>query len=235
MADNEKLHTKTFLASDIQAEDGKREVVAVISTATVDQDNEVVLPNGLVKKDYSGIPVFFNHEYTGNIKAMPIGSVRWIKTTLHDDIPALISKAYISDKTDDAKNIFNLMQDKCIRGVSIGFKSLEESKPTQIELKKWSGAKNIIRKYEIKEWSITPFPCNEQSVALMVSKGYPQKYIDMLSSKSQAEEIVVNEVVNEIKKTEPKSEKEIIDIIGKCSAMNFIKIDTDKIIRRIFN
>lgn len=232
----EQLKFKSFIP-ELSCDDGKREIVAIISDATIDNDGEIVLPSGLIKKDYNGIPIFFNHNYAVDMNALNIGVVRWIKSGINNGIPALLSKGYISDKTEIAKNIFNLMQDECLKGISIGFKTLDEGRPTNGEIKSnpvWKNAKNIIRKYEIKEWSVCPMACNEHAVALMVSKGYKQEIIDKLVSPKQEEAVIINNIKNEIK-SESNEPVNVWQIIQKNLDSSWIRgIDKDSIIKNIF-
>jgi len=230
------------MATDLTVEDGKREIVAVISASTVDAEGDVVLPQGLQKADYSGMPIYFNHQYAFKTDALPIGSVKWIKPGNHQGIPSIISKGSISEGTQNARDVFNLLQDKSIKGVSIGFTPIKTAKPTAQELVQFPGAKQIIHSWKLKEWSIAPLQCNQQAVALMVSKGYSQERIDALMEKAVIEEIT--EEVNDSEKHEGSSAKkpvktltvtEIKNIIAKRIDNSWIKIDTDSLVKRILS
>ena len=50
--------TKTFKAH-VEVNKAKREVTAIISTDSVDSDADVVLPAGLVKKQFAGMKVLW--------------------------------------------------------------------------------------------------------------------------------------------------------------------------------
>ena len=96
----------------------------------------------------------------------------------------------------------------------------------------WKGAKNIIRQFVIKEWSICPMACNENAVALMVSKGYKQAIIDQFVSPKQAEAVIIDTVLKAV----PDVKKVAVwEIISKHIDSSWIKdIDKDSIIKQIF-
>ena len=161
------MKTKQFTATDMTVDEATREVVAIISTDSVDRDKEVVLPSGLDKKNYGGNPVvLYGHDWQG----LPIGTTRWVK----QQGGQLIAKYYISDKTEFARDVFGLLQDGVLKAHSIGFNVLEASEPTTREIKKrpdWADAKNVIRKWELLEFSVVAIPANPDAIALAVAKG----------------------------------------------------------------
>ena len=159
--------TKQFNA-DVQVEEGKREIVAVISSNVVDRDGEVVLPKGLQKKQFAGNPVvLWSHDH----KTPPIGKALWVKS----DGDKIIAKARISDKTQLARDVFELLKEGTLNAFSIGFETLDQSPPTTKEITKepmWASARNIIRKWSLLEFSVVACPCNPEALAMAVSKGY---------------------------------------------------------------
>jgi len=171
------LQHKQFNNVDFDLKSGSREIIFTINTDTVDRDREVVLPKGLVKKNYAGNPVvLLNHDY----QTLPIGKTLWIK----GDATKLIAKAYISDKTQLANDVFGLLQDGILSAASIGFAPLEQSPPTPKEIKSrpdWADARNIIRKWEILEWSLVTVPANPEALSLAVSKGYSPETVKFLN------------------------------------------------------
>jgi hypothetical protein len=211
-------------------EPGKREIIAIINTASVDNDNEVVLPGGIKKKDYNGLPVYFNHGWQNDKK--PIGAMNWVKSSVHNGKQVLISKAHLGSKTPDSIETFDLLQENCIKGVSIAFKALEQSKPSDPEVKAFPGAKNIVRKWDLREWSLAPMQCNEEAIVLMVSKGYRQELIDLFTSKKQEEAVIVHEIKQEVKENK-LSPEEVAKSLYQRIDCSKIKVDADKIIRKI--
>jgi len=163
------MNTKTF-ESDLQIDPESREVVAVISTDTVDRDGEVVLPSGLQRKQYGGNPIVL---YGHDSNSLPIGNALWIKS----DKNKLIAKYRISDKTQLARDVFGLMQDGVLRAHSIGFLDSESSPPTTKELEErpdWKSARRVVRQWELLEFSVVPIPCNPDCLAMAVAKCAPE-------------------------------------------------------------
>ncbi|QDU81553.1 Caudovirus prohead protease [Polystyrenella longa] len=156
--------TKNFDA-DFEIIEGSREIISVISTKSIDQDKDIVFPNGMVAKN--GTPILFNHDK----RSLPIGKALWFKQKGNQ----ILSKSYITDKTQMAKDIFGLIQDGIITGVSVGFRALEMNRPTSDEIRKNSklaDVRYLIRKWQLDEYSYVTFPCNTECVTLAVSKGY---------------------------------------------------------------
>jgi hypothetical protein len=194
---------KEFANIETEINEGKREVISYISTEHVDRDKEVVLTKGLIKKNYQNSPVvFYNH----NLEGLPIGKSLWIKSGYtKDGIPALIAKTYISDKTQDARDVFGLIQDGVLTSWSITGMIKKASSPTNDELKLYKGAENIVREYELLEYSVVGIPANTEALTLAVSKGYTGKIIDLLKKEikiEKPEEVKkVEECIEDIKKS----------------------------------
>lgn len=179
-----EIKHKQYTNTDLKVEDGSREIVAVISTASVDRHGEVVLPKGMSKKNFQGNPVVLvNH----NHNSLPIGIARWVKA----DNDTVISKYFISDKTQEARDVFGLLQDGILQAHSIGFQALEESPPTNQEIKKypdWAMARNVIRKWELLEFSIVGIPANPEALALAVSKSLSPEVKGMFQDQLEQKE-----------------------------------------------
>lgn len=176
---------KVFDKAELRVEADKREVLAIISTDSIDRDGEIVLPKGLKKKNYAGNSVvFYNHDYQNSL---PIGKSLWVK----EADGKLLAKTYISDKTQFARDVFALMQDGVLNAFSIGFISRSSSAPTEKEVKarpEWKGAKTIHREWELLEYSVVGIPSNPEALALAVSKGVSPDTIKFLSTENSLEE-----------------------------------------------
>lgn len=170
------MQKKTF-EFDISVDPGKREVVSIISTDAIDRDGEVVLPSGLKKKNYAGNPVVLvNHNY----ESLPIGKSLWIKTA-GDKV---LAKTYITDKTQLGQDVFGLLQDGILNAVSIGFVPSKSGAPTEKEIKarpELAAAKNMIREWELLEYSFVTVPCNPEALTLAVSKGYSAETLKFIN------------------------------------------------------
>ena len=71
--------TKQFAADDVEVKEGSREVIAIISTDGVDRDREVVLPDGLLRKQFNKNPlVLWSHNYDSPENV--IGKCNWLKS-----------------------------------------------------------------------------------------------------------------------------------------------------------
>src|SRR5271166_988809 len=107
------MKTKQFEPTDLQVNKARREILCVASSDTVDRDQEVVIPSGLRTSgiNYAGRPVLWSHD-----KTLPaIGSILWLKPQGNQ----LLCKYRITDKTDFANDVFELIQDDCLKFHSI--------------------------------------------------------------------------------------------------------------------
>lgn len=160
------MKTKQYFPTELQIDRNKRDILAIASTDTVDRDSEVVLPSGLRTKgiNYAGRPVLWAHA-----RELPaIGSILWLKQSGNQ----ILCKYRITDKTEFAREIFDLISDDCLKDHSIGFEVYDESAPTPGELKarpEWKEARNIIRDFEVMELSVCNVPCNPDASVVLKS------------------------------------------------------------------
>ena len=141
---------------------GKRESVAVISTAALDRDREVVIPSGLVRKQYAGLVVHLNHEVS-----QPIGKSLWVR----EASGRVLAKHRFSDATQLSRECFALVQDGVLDHYSVGFIPHEAGVPTPAEKELYGAAKKIYRSWELIEYSLVGVPANPEAVSVAVSKG----------------------------------------------------------------
>jgi HK97 family phage prohead protease len=169
--------TKVF-DSALQLENGSRTVVAIISTDAVDRDGEVVLPQGMRRKAFQGNPVVFtNHDYF----SLPIGKALWVKA----EPRRVLAKYQVSDKTPEAREVWDLLRDGVLQAHSIGFVSHTASAPTAEEISArpdWSTARLVHRDWELLEFSVVGVPANPEALSLAVSKGYRGKLLGSIGS-----------------------------------------------------
>lgn len=155
---------KAFEGQLIEVQTGRREIVACISTSAVDRDGDVVLPEGLVRKNYSGLTVFYNHD-----TALPLGAAQWVKKSGD----RVIAKYRCTDKTQFGRDMFALAQDGVLNSYSIGFLPGEFSGPTPEETARrpeLKMARRIYRKWELLEFSLVGIPANPEATMLAISK-----------------------------------------------------------------
>ena len=155
---------KAFEGQLIEVQPGRREIVACISTPAVDRDGDVVLPEGLLRKNYAGLTVFYNHD-----TALPLGAAQWVKKSGE----RILAKYRCTDKTQFGRDMFALAQDGVLNSYSVGFLPGECSNPTaeeivrRPELKK---ARRIYRQWELLEFSLVGIPANPEATMLAISK-----------------------------------------------------------------
>lgn len=153
--------------------------MATLSTPAVDLDDEVVLPKGIDFTVFKKNPLaYFGHAWRG----FPIGNWKdWVvshsglKATL-DIVPRPNDKP--KEQSWEADDVNYLVHRKVLRGVSIGFKRLEQSRPEPKEIEKnpeWSRARTILRSCLLLEASVVPMPCNHEAWLKEVSQGSVSK------------------------------------------------------------
>lgn len=166
------LLTKAFSA-DVSVVDGERAVMAIISTNSVDRDGEVLIPQGCNWKNYQkNNVVLFGHDYY----RLPVGKM----TGLVRDADSITGKIIFAERpekhpTDEEwlpDTLLDLFQQKVLNAFSVGF-SIKESRPaTDKDLQTFgAGCRRVISKWELMEVSVVALPCNQDAVALAVSKG----------------------------------------------------------------
>lgn len=160
------IYRKGVMTVDVNAQEGQQEVVAILSTDTVDRDQEVVLPSGIDLRAYRKNPVvLFGHQ-------MSLPVARALYTQIQDE--KLIAKAKFAS-TQFAQDIFKLYQEKVLRAFSIGFMPKTGGPPDEKEILEkpaWAKARWIIRTSELYEFSCVSVPANPEALATAVSKGF---------------------------------------------------------------
>lgn len=165
---------KAYEATIDDADMAKREVVAVISTDAPDREGDILLPKGLRRKNYQGLTVDFNHD-----KSLPIGTCRWVKA----ETKRVLAKYRVSDATDLAKDVFNLLADGTLRFHSVDGCGHAAGAPTAEELrlnKAWQGAKRIVRDWELYNFAVCTVPVNPEAETLLVQKGLSPQTLTLL-------------------------------------------------------
>lgn len=132
----------------------QRLIKAWVSTTEVDQEGDVVLPEGA---DTSYFPeriktVYLNHDYD-----KPIGVCRKMATRPS----GLYALTYIAT-TPLGEDTLTLVKEGVIGGMSIGFRTIEAGTPSEAEKSMYGdGAKRIVRQYRLVEYSLTAMPMNQ--------------------------------------------------------------------------
>lgn len=209
--------------SDITVDPGERAVVARISTGVVDRDGEVVIPQGCNSKEFETNPVvFFNHSYRDSFtddagKKLPVGKCVAIKR----DGNAVIAKTVFAQRPEnypEAKEwlpdtLLSLYQQGVLKGFSVGFMPTE-TRPATTNDKECFGqnCRRVTNKWKMLEYSCSALPCNQDSVAMAVSKGW----VSAETAKSLFGEVEQEEKPEEI--IEPTTKSAGLSVNSACEA-----------------
>ena len=177
---------KSFDAEIMDVMPGSREIVAKASSDALDRENEVVLPGGLMKKNYQGLPVLFNHNPDS-----PIGVHNWAKAVGN----GVVIKWRASDKTQTAREAFDLAKDGVLTRYSIGFIAHERGSPTAAEVKarpEYKDARGVYRRWELVETSLVSVPANPDAVQLAIAKGYSPESLAAMGIVAKAAGVSLN-------------------------------------------
>lgn len=170
----------------VEVDQPKRSVVAYITTDRVDEEGEVVVPEGI---DFSRFKktgtVFYNHDYAApcgvcvNIRHADNGI---IATTKFPARPEGYEGKWLADE------VFAMFASDppIVRSFSIGFAYIQTRQPNQKDFKRYGteDIKRIVSKSRILEYSVAPLPMNEDALATQVYK--------KLKRDEDSSEIVIN-------------------------------------------
>ena len=173
---SEKIDMKDYTVN-MSADIPSRTVLSVISTSTVDEEGEVVLPSGVQTDRFRKSPVvFWNHDY-----ADPVGTAEYIKIN-NDNI---VASTYFPERPEGHKGewrpdaVLSLVAAGLCRGVSIGFSYLETREPTVKDKKQFKTTGNelqrVVSKSRLLEYSFAPLPMNEDALVVAVQRGFVNK------------------------------------------------------------
>jgi ribosomal protein L37AE/L43A len=189
-------------AEDVKIEDGERAAIRYVNTADVDRDNEIVMPDGGLVKDFQkSMTVLYAHNYSD----LPIGRDLWIKL--------IKGKGWLV-KTLYAEHHF-------LNTSSIGFIPLESITPDSkgwdkvkaklvdiygIKEKLIDDVRRIYTKWLLLEHSDVPIPSNINALNIAVGKGFIksedilkdlQDEIEIIENENKEKEEIIVEGVNE--------------------------------------
>jgi hypothetical protein len=172
---------KAFVPEETNFTPGETSDVSWITTDVVDHEGDVVVAAGI---DYQSVfmktrVVMAVHDY----QRWPVGTCDWIKMAsgrgAKGKFTGLVAKTQY-DEDPDAQRLFGMVKRGLVRGKSIGFRPPEDVRPgewgppTSHELRArpdWAGAKRVIRRAVMLEYSVVPVPMNQEALVLAVSKG----------------------------------------------------------------
>lgn len=159
LSEADSVGVKAVFASVKEATPGT--VTAVANTASIDLDDEVVVPGG-AEVDDQRQPLYFkdakaiylNHDYS----LMPIGTLRNARLTGGGWVIQ-----WAPAKTALAADCMSLIADGCLNGMSIGFIHRDSGPMTDDEVRMYGMASSIVRRWTWLETSLTAMPCNPEA------------------------------------------------------------------------
>ena len=157
---------------NIEIDQPKRSVLAYITTDRVDEEGEVVVPEGI---DFSRFKktgtVFYNHDY-----AAPCGVCTSIKHT-DQGIMAVTQfperpEGYEGKWLPDEVFAMFASDPPIVKAFSIGFAYTQVRQPTKKDFDRYGrdDIKRIVSKSRMLEYSVAPLPMNEDAIAVQVTK-----------------------------------------------------------------
>lgn len=160
-----------------EVNEAQRLVTAVANTAAIDLDNEVVIPEGADKTYFAKAKaIYWNHDYD----RPPIGTLR--NASLKGGRWVIQYRA--SDKTEFARDIYGLVLDGAVNGVSIGFVPRDSGRPTDAEVELYGLASSVVRSWLWLETSAVSMPCNPEAWITGRSAGRPaDSFCDAVSKR----------------------------------------------------
>ena len=157
-------------SAELTVGDDERTVLARISTASVDRDGEVLIPQGCDASDFCKSPtVFYNHDYS-----LPVGRCEGIRR----DAETIEAKTRFAQRPTDHQgswlpdSVFALFQQGVLRGFSVGFLPVEGRHPSKKDQHQFgTKVRYVYSKWKLLEYSVAPLPANQDALVLAVSKG----------------------------------------------------------------
>lgn len=137
----------------------KRTVVHLITTDTRDRYGDIVEPKGGRLENYLRDPVVLDaHKYG----TFPIATNVWLKK----EKSGILTKTRFHDKTQIARDAFNLVVEGVLRAWSIGFM------PIKWETFEEDGIRGYLYKiWELLEYSLVSVPANPDALTMAIQKG----------------------------------------------------------------
>ncbi len=165
----------------MEIKEGERAIIKYVSTATVDRDGEILMPDGADLKDFRKNPVvLFGHNYL----SLPVGKDQWIKV---DGRGIKAKTLYASVEANPlAEQVYQLQKEKILNTSSVGFipvkvsergtddyeKAIKKIETVYgISEKKSRNASRIYEKWILLEHSDVPVPSNPDALNIAIGKG----------------------------------------------------------------
>jgi len=151
---------------ELKIDESERTIQAVISSAMIDRDREVLLPKGVELDNYLKNPVvLWAHDHHSLPIAKAVGIWRGREQ--------LRAKAQFPPKGESSfsDNVYNLYKGGFLKAFSVGFIPKKWHEPSEKEVEKtpaWANADRIYDEWELLEFSAVPVPANPDALAQAV-------------------------------------------------------------------
>jgi phage head maturation protease len=175
LKDGIALGYKQFGLEETDVSIPNRSCLATISTTTVDEEGESVLPEGIALDRFrKTMCVFYNHDYSD-----AVGTCSYIRRT-EKGLEALTifperPEGHEGEWRPDTILGLIACDPPIIRGTSIGFGYIETRAPTQKDIETFPNTGNklerVVSKSRLLEYSLVGLPMNEDCLITAVQKG----------------------------------------------------------------
>jgi len=145
---------------------------ATVTTAAIDRDGEVVIPQGMNANEYLTNPVlFWNHDYN-----LPVGKC----TSLKRGTDSIVGEFTLAQRPDDYEGSFfpdfvrAVIGQGIVKGISIGYTEEQGGtrRATVDDRKRFGDAVHtVFNKWRLMEISVAPMQCNPTALVSAVRKG----------------------------------------------------------------
>jgi HK97 family phage prohead protease len=198
--------TMTITSQKADSED-LREFSALITNEAQDRDNEVLLASGMKKSDFlnNGI-ILFNHD-----PDQPIGTA----TALRRSGNGWIAKGRIAENVQKAEEVWQLLKQGILKGVSVGFTVIEQRAPTKKDFAEFGkNVSNIISKWNLLEFSVVSVGANQEALVLG-TKDMSITAKDILGNEFVEDEEKTNivDTIEEVEEVKEDKEEEVSNIV----------------------
>lgn len=168
-----------FHCKEAVVSEDERDVEAIMTTADVDLDDEVVLPGGVDTSYFAAMSqrkVFIDHCYD---MGSNVGVARFI-----NPFPNAQNPIGLKARIHIYRGLKNPLCDDLLErikqggmGLSVGFVPVLVGAPTPEEKKMYPGAESIVRKWKMLEVSFTSLPCNVKCQTMMSGPIEPKRIV----------------------------------------------------------
>lgn len=152
--------------------DGVTRFTAIITTAAIDRDGEVVMPSGMNSKHFESNPVLlYAHDATKPIGKMV--NMRRSDTVIEADF-SLVPRPSTHEGEWFPDTVGALMKFGALNGTSIGFSPMKNGfrNATKGDTEKYGvGVSRVYSKWNLMEVSVVAVPSNQEALVAAVSKG----------------------------------------------------------------